>query len=205
MKVEAKGGAAPAQPKPKSTTPAPTLRTADNGLGRPGNRQLQPGCLDQAEFARSSWLAEVEQGTVLEDVLRPAFWAHHATRFTPRAHVEVWAKDGSWYAELVVLDCSRTWARMHVINGPVMLTDGDVSESQAQNQEAETETERRVAAIAHEHTVEFNPSERWRVIRKEGEVVVAKLKSSRDDAEKWLRAYALHTLGKGPNPDIDGV
>lgn len=197
-----RGAAALPPPNKKATPKGPELKAPDNGLRRGGLAQLQPGGLDQAEFMRTAWLAEVEQGVTHEDVLNPAFWAHHAARFTPRAHVEVWAKDGSWYAEYVVLDCSRTMARVKCINGPIALTEAPLPSTLAEKADLENEVERQISAIAGGHTIEFNPQDRWRVVRKTDDKVVAKMKTSRDEAEKWMRAHALHSLGRGPDPDL---
>jgi hypothetical protein len=188
-----------AQAAPPSPSPAP--RRPDNGVTRGAKPQLEPGQMEQAEFMRATWFATVPHGTQPEALLDPTFWAHHAVRLQPRARVEVWAADGSWMAECVVLDCSRTWAKVVPVIGPVRFTTQDVSLTQAAVADAEQALELEISKVAKGYDVEFNATDKWRVVRKGDKVVMTKMRNQRDEAEKWLRAHALHELGKGKPAD----
>lgn len=65
-----------------------------------------------AEYARVVFAHTPALATKYEDLLDPAYWANVAHKFKPTCRVEVLAEDLSWYAELVVISNSRTWAKM---------------------------------------------------------------------------------------------
>lgn len=78
--------------------------------------RLNDSRLKQAEFTRTIYQAVPEAGTPLENLLTTDCWAHVARRLKPTDRIEVLPEDGSYYAELMVLDCGRTWAKVAVIN-----------------------------------------------------------------------------------------
>ena len=69
-----------------------------------------------AEFRRNIWDVIPEASTPFEDVLKPEFWAHVAANLRPWDRIEVRAEDGSYYAELLVQDCGRLWAKVAVLS-----------------------------------------------------------------------------------------
>lgn len=181
-------------------SPSAEERVPGNGIQRNAAPQLEPTGLEQAEFVRTTWCATLAQGVRPEHLLDPAFWAHHAHRLAPWAKIEVRAIDGTWYGEYIVTDCSRSWAKVKPTLGPVHLTTKDVSLSQAQAED-DVSTETEIARLAKLCKVDFTPSTKWRVVRDADKVTLTQGKSTRDDAEKWLRAHVLHELGKGKHPD----
>lgn len=198
-----RGPATPAKTKAKQEAtaelpkapPSPSAqpRAADNGVRRDANAQLQPGKLEQAEFIRQLWTATVPHGVSPDDVLEPGFWALYAAQFSPWAKVEVRAEDGTWYGEYIVADCSRTWAKLKPIVGPIRLTTADVSLTQSSDIE--------IAERCRLYDVTHRGSRKWTVVRKADGAVMTEGKSAREDAEKWLLAHVRHEIGKGPNPN----
>ncbi len=82
-----------------------------------------------AEFERIVHVATPGHGATIDDLLKPECWAAVAPKLRPWDHVEVRAEDGTYYAELLVLACDRTWAKMHVLKYDTLSTP-DVSLSQ---------------------------------------------------------------------------
>jgi len=141
--------------------PDPPILTADRLKG--------------AEFERIVHTAAPAAGHTQEHMLQPAYWAHVAPKLKPWDRVEVRAEDGTYYAELLVLACDRTWARMHVLHWHDLSTQ-DISITQAAD--ASTKFE-----IAHSANL------RWHVIRKSDRQVMHKEDQTKQDAELWLREY----------------
>ena len=94
------------------TTESPKVAPAANGVQPEPKRapQIGEGRVMGSEYARQDWVANLEDGTTLEDIMRPEFWSHNAARFQPYATIECRAEDGTWIAYLVVTGCDRTWA-----------------------------------------------------------------------------------------------
>lgn len=114
------------------TTEAPKVAPATNGVQPEPKRapQIGEGRVQGSEYARQDWVANLEDGTTLEDIMRPEFWSHNAARFQPYATIECRAEDGTWIAYLVVTGCDRTWARV-ALDRVLKLTTGDVAATQA--------------------------------------------------------------------------
>lgn len=67
-----------------------------------------------AEQLRQDWVVNAEEGTTVQDVLNPGYWAHIAARLQIYDHVEVRLETGEWVLELIVLDVGRNYARLYV-------------------------------------------------------------------------------------------
>ena len=91
---------------------------------------LQGHMFKQADYERTVYRAYPEQGTSAEDLLVRNYWAHIAKGLKPLDKIEAVAKDGTWYAEYLVLGCDRMWAKV-VMLSKVNLSTADVSASQA--------------------------------------------------------------------------
>ena len=68
-----------------------------------------------AEHKRNDWVATAEQGTTIEDVLKPEYWSYVSGRFAPYDHIEVRVDDGEWLLELLVTACGRNFAKVAVL------------------------------------------------------------------------------------------
>lgn len=66
--------------------------------------------INTAEYARTAWRAEPASGVEFEEVLKPEYWTHVAKRMKRGDVIEVFAEDGSYYAELLVVNCGDQWA-----------------------------------------------------------------------------------------------
>ncbi len=136
-----------------------------------------------AESMRVVYTATAPVGTLLEDILNPAWWATYSARLKPWDKVEVRVEDGSWYAEVMVLDSSRAWTKVHLM-GHVNLTTGDISMVQQERMAA-------MASVIAAHEITYRGSAGWSVIRKSDRAVVHENAASREDAQGWLRKFAF--------------
>lgn len=68
-----------------------------------------------AEHSRQIHRIKPEVGTNLKDMLVSEYWAHVAAKFHTGDKLEIFAEDGSWYAELLVVSCSRIHAKVLVL------------------------------------------------------------------------------------------
>lgn len=150
--------------------------------------QLPPGMENFAIFEHFSTrhVAKIPTGVKLDEVCAPAFWAHHSKDLRPWDEIQARAEDGTWFANLVVLDCSRTWARVRLISYHP-LTAADV----AQSQSAELEVQR----VVNEHLVQHRGPRGWSVVRKSDKAVLVEMLGEREKAEEWLSQHAKQTAG----------
>lgn len=78
--------------------------------------QLQPERMQLAEYQRNDWVVTAEQGTTTDDIINPIYFAHMAAMMKPYDHIEVRVDDGTWIADLLVLQIERNWARVKLMN-----------------------------------------------------------------------------------------
>lgn len=154
---------------------AAAATSATQGARKPDPPILTADRLKGAEFERVIHTAHPALGHTLEHMLQPAYWAHVAPKLKPWNRIEVHAEDGTYYGELLVLACDRTWARMHVLQWHNLSTQ-DVSLTEALQAEAGYE-------------VKFTPNSRWCVIRKSDRQLMHKDAQTSDDAKTWLREH----------------
>jgi hypothetical protein len=110
-----------------------------------------------AEAVRNVWVVNAEQGTTVNDVLEPAYWAHVAQRLRPYDHIEVRIDTGEWLLSLLVLGCDRNWAKVHVLH-------------RYELEKAETDMPK-----AKKHRVEWKgPQLKWCVIRNSDNEIIFK-------------------------------
>ena len=77
--------------------------------------QLATARIQAAEQMRNIWFVTPEHDTPFESILDPKYWAHVSWQFKPRDRIEVDAEDGSYFAELIVLDAGRLFAKVAVL------------------------------------------------------------------------------------------
>ena len=148
--------------------------------------QLAPGAFAQADFKRTVYAITVSKGVMPADVLSPAYWAFHAAKLKPWDEITAHAEDGTWYAQYLVLDCSRTWARVRPLN-IVRLTDADVSESQASSQNIKDN------AGKADYDVRFRGPKKWSVVRIADSALLTEGHSAKTEAQAWLDAHLTTT------------
>ena len=137
---------------------------------------LNPQRINLAEYVRQDWVVNAEEGQTIGQVMEPSYWAHVSAKFKPYDHVEVRAEDGAWIAELLVLDCSRTWAKMFKISYHA-LTTSDVSISQAEKE-----------AMKHE-AVWKGPQHKWVVLRLADNAIISEGHASKEIAAVALKQH----------------
>lgn len=148
--------------------------------------QLAPGQMIIAEQVRTVFAVTIGAGVLLEDLLVPSFWSHHAAQLQPYNKVEVHPEDGTWYAEYLVTDCSRTWAKVKQLSF-VQLTTPDVALTQASALEFK-------AALAGYKVVHRGPH-KWSVVRNHDSAVMQEGIQVKEDAEAWLRTHVRGETG----------
>lgn len=79
------------------------------------NRKLLEPQFQDAEYQRRDVIARPEAGTVLEEMIDPAYWANVAKSLRPMDRIEVRPADGTWWAELLVRTVASMAVRVHVL------------------------------------------------------------------------------------------
>lgn len=131
--------------------------------------------MQSGDFVRNLWVVTAEQGTTKEDILTPSYWSHVASQFRPYDRIEVRVDDGTYFAELLILSCDRTWAKVKELSFN-SLTTSDVSQTQASEEMAEFDIQWK------------GPVNKWSVIRKSDDAVI-KNKMEKEEAGKFLIGY----------------
>lgn len=150
--------------------------------------QLAPGKEHLAPFEYMSTRHDcrIPMGVRHETLLQPEFWAHHGITLKPWDEIRARAEDGTWVSYLIVLDCSRTWARVKEISLH-RLTTGDQADTQA----SQTALEEFIAA----HTVKHRGPHGWSIVRNSDSATLEQNIGSREDANKRLREMGVQQLG----------
>ena len=94
---------------------------------RTGNRDMRvdESRVQLAEYWRQDWCCNAEEGTTVQDILEPKYWALVCARFKPYDHIEVRLETGEWIAELIVLQADRLYAKVHLLKLHDLIVDGD--------------------------------------------------------------------------------
>lgn len=133
--------------------------------------QLGAANFKPAEFIRAVHAATIPVGTLPEDLLNPAYWAHIATQMKPWDIVEARALDGTWYAEYLVLDVGRTFAQCHMLSHH-NLTSQDVALTKLNN-------------LSPFDVRWRGPAAKWSVVRKSDNSVMSE-GMTKDGAIAWI-------------------
>jgi hypothetical protein len=140
--------------------------------------------LTQADFARVIFAVTPEYGTKIEDVLKPEYWAHVASKLKPRCRIEVLAEDNSYFAELLVITCGKTFASVTVLRYI------DLSGKVPKPETASDKTEGLDEFNTADHYVDYVTGQsRGRVIQRSSKNVVKEGFASKKDAAVWMRAH----------------
>lgn len=157
--------------------------------------QLPPAALEELSYASQFYDAKIGQGVVPADLLVPGFWAHHAIKLKPFDQIRARAEDGTWVGFYIVLDSSRTWAKVHCLSSHP-LTTGDVALTQA--------NESGVKAFVEQHQIMHRGPRAWSVVRKADKSILAE-NMTKDEAATWLEAHARNMVGAPPPPKSETV
>lgn len=169
---------APTAEAPARAEPAPPMQRKEREAPPPGatERKLQPMApirLAEADQKRRKLIGDADEGALVDDLRDPAYWAHVAQQLRPWDEVRVRAHDGTWYADCLVLEAGRNWARMH-IERVEYLTTADVAITQADTLSPYEITHR-------------GPRAMWSVIRKSDRAVQVEGLQTMQQAADWLK------------------
>lgn len=155
-----------------------------NAVKKP--QALIPPDLKPADYARNRFLARPPEGTTIEDILKPEFWAHVARQFTPGGGdiVEVHPAGGAFYAELIVAECRKVGlvydVRMVKLNYVPLVEEPKAGAS---------------TFAESEYAIVYRGAERKHTVtRKSDSAVISEGHATKQDAQKWLEDYELNKL-----------
>ncbi len=148
--------------------------------------QLAPNELQFYEQASLRWDCKIPAGVNLEDVMVPAFWSHHAMKLAPWHEIRVRAEDGTWMANLIVLDSSRTWARVAILSCHGF-SSRDVSQSQASEVE--------VKSVLEAHSIVHRGPHKWSIVRKADKAIIQEGIEQKETAITELEKFARSQVG----------
>lgn len=134
-----------------------------------------PSSLHQAEHQRVGYFMLAAKGVHPSDLLKPDYWAHVSAKLKPRDRIEVWAEDGTWMVEAVVLDASRAFARVFPVVGPHFLTTSDVAQS---------------LTVPPGFEIMHRGPKKWSVVRTSNREVLHESEQTKGGAEQWLKDNA---------------
>jgi len=79
-------------------------------------RKINANEVQGADFGRRAFVHTPADGVSVEDMLEPGYWAAVAGKLGFGDRLEVLPQNGSYHAELVVLDVGKTWAKMGLVH-----------------------------------------------------------------------------------------
>ncbi len=152
-----------ARPQQEVSVPAPAPHII---------QPLMPSRFEIEEALRARHVGTAHSGSRPEDVLDPAYWAHVGAKLHVRDRIELWADDGAWFLEAVVLSAGRNWARVHLLR--------------VEHLTPQTQIE--LPAPGYQ-VVYRGMQDKWCVLREMDNQIVQKGEDSRDDAIVWLAGH----------------
>ncbi len=142
--------------------------------------QLQPSRCKQAEYIRLVYGVTPEAGTPFEALLSEHYWAHVSMHFRPGSRIEVFPPEGHYYAELIVRDCGRLYAKVALLR-KVELDAIDVGSNDID-----------LSAYDLKYC---GPNAQWCVHRKADKALLKSEFGSKYAAQTWLAQHA-RTIGR---------
>lgn len=137
------------------------------------NVSLNASEMKLAEFERSVYRVTLQEEYTKDDLLNPSFWAHVAQSFRPTDLVEVYRVDGKVFAQLVVMSCDKTWAKMAILQYV------DLAKAEKSS----------LDGMESEYMVKLRGPKRWSVIRRADNQILQENLFSESDAKNWLEVY----------------
>ena len=129
--------------------------------------------LGYASHKRQDWVVEAAEGTTVEDVLEPSYWAHVASKFYDRDRIEVRLETGEWLLDLIVIGAGRNWLRVHLA---------------ARHDLAEAPNDMPASAIKHK-AVYKGTHKRWIVLRLSDSAEISSGHATKEMADEALRNH----------------
>lgn len=167
------------------------VRQPDNGVTKEQKlAQLPVNTVREADYEYTIHSAFIPQAFKPEQMMDPAFWGLHATRFKAFDEVRARAEDGTWMARLLVLEAGRTWVRMKQLEFHALGTQDEALTRVAQR---EIEDEKKKYTVIH------RGPRAWSVVRNGDKQVMHEGAQTREAAAGWLEQY-LQTTASGAVP-----
>ena len=154
-------------------------KTSDNA-DKP-ERKVEPITmtnLASAEFIRNIHCATIPFGTKPEDLLKPEYWAHVSAEFKAWGRIEARAEDGTWFAEYLITEVGRNWAKVKLLSKHD-LTTRDVSMTESE----------KYSNPDLPYEVKWRGQAKWSVVRKSDKAVM-KDGMEKVEAETCLQEFA---------------
>jgi len=150
---------------------------------------LIPPDLKLADYNRNRFLAKPPEGTTIEDILKPEFWAHVARQFTLGGGdiIEVQPMGGAFYAELIVAECRKV-GLAHEVRLVKLNYVPLVEEPKAQTGGGGG------GSVSEYLTMYRGPERKHTVTRRSDNAVISEGHATKQDAQKWLEDYELNKL-----------
>ena len=140
---------------------------------------LNPGRFALTEHHNQNWTVTVEEGTKLEDILNPSFFANVAINLRPYDKINVRIDTEEYYAELLVLQASKNMARVAVLQ--------HVNFKELKGEQVSKEVNLEDAV---QFKVQFcGPQLRFCVIRKADGARIKEKCQDKEEAESWLAGH----------------
>jgi hypothetical protein len=139
---------------------------------------LNPQRIGLAEYMRQDWVVNAVDGTTIQDVLNPGYWAHCLAEKPMQPYDEVTVREdtGLWVLKLLVLEVGVGWAKTAVLHKY------DLADEIA------------TPAAAARHRVEWKgPQHKHAVIRNSDDAMVQEGFSKAADAQIWLKQHEAAT------------
>lgn len=130
------------------------------------------------EHKNTMWTATAEEGTTLEDVLKPSYFANVANRFNQYDRICVRVDTGDWYAELLVVSHGSNWAK-------TIPTFHEEFNESLNDEEGHNEAFEAFAVTFR------GPHCKWSVIRKADKEVIKEQCNTKGEAQAWLASHML--------------
>ena len=135
---------------------------------------IKPSQFSLTEFQRQSITIVAKPEQSIEDVMEPGAWATVSPKVRPWDRIDVIAEDGSYVAELFVVQVSKLWVRTALVNFT------DLSKENRSEDDGSDDL----------HLVKWRgPSAKFCVMRKADNSVVSEKHESKEDASKSMLDY----------------
>ncbi len=141
---------------------------------------VDPQRMQSAEYVRRDWVCTAEEGTTIDDILDPGYWAHIAGKLTIYDRIEVRIDSGEYLLELLVKQTGKNWAQMALLHHHDLV--GKVITG---------------AATAEEFEPVFKgPLRKWCVMRKSDGALLEEKLEGKAQALAWISSYETTILAR---------
>jgi hypothetical protein len=139
------------------------------------NRKLLTNQCVLAEYQRTDWVTKPEQGTSIEEMKNPEYWANVARDLKVLDRIEVRPADATWWAELLVRAVGPFTTKVHVLR--VVVFDQTKGESAA------------APTVPAGYAITHRGKNGWTVIRKSDNAILKEGIDTQPAAHSWLDAH----------------